>query len=713
MKLFVKTLFPFSLILLISLTLNAQPVSETQARSVAQKFMFERAGALHSLAFEDIVIDSTFLKKVNNTPLYYIFNLKAGGYVIVSASGNIIPVLAYAFDSPAGLNKMPDNFKAWMAYYERQIMYAIQNQIPASVNISAEWARLSNNSMADIRDMSKEKAVQPLLYSKWNQGQYYNGMCPADADGPGDRTYAGCVATAMGQLMFYHRWPKTGTGSYSYQHPVYGTIQADFQNTTYDWESMPNSISKPNKAIAELLFNCGVAVDMDYGPNGSGMWNHSAAKSLRNYFKYGPETEYIFRDSTTIDWDSLLIANLDNNKPLYYAGWTQNPQDSSGHAFVCDGYQSLGYYHFNWGWGGSYDGFFYLNALTPGGADFNFRQEVIKDIYPDTINYTYPLQCSGPDTLNEIMGSIEDGSGVLNYGNNASCAWLIAPELNVTNIKLTFDCIDTEPANDLIRVYNGETTAAPLLGTYSGTTVPATITVNGKKVLVTFTSNDSVTSDGFRATYTATIPVYCTAMTTLTGASDTISDGSSNYPYNYLTNCRWRITPPNAEVITIDFVSFDLDSGVDYLEIYDMTTSPTTLLDTYTGNSLPAFKSYNTGSLMVWFKANTFEPKSGWKLFYNSSASGVGSESEKSVMQIYPNPASDAFYLDFNTTGTEPFDVRVFSNDGRELFRTGNQIMISGNVHLTIPVNAWSNGLYVVRLATGKHILHRKLLINH
>ncbi|OQA01206.1 MAG: Streptopain precursor [Bacteroidetes bacterium ADurb.Bin408] len=517
----------------------------------------------------------------------------------------------------------------------------------------------------------------------------------------------------MGQLMFYHRWPKTGTGNYAYNHPVYGTIQSDFQNTTFDWESMPNSIAKPNKAIAELLFNCGVSVDMDYGPNGSGMWNHSAARSLRNYFKYGPETEYIFRDSTTLDWDSILIANLDNLKPLYYAGWTQNPTDSSGHAFVCDGYQGLGYYHFNWGWGGSYDGFFYLNQLTPGGADFNFRQEVIKDIYPDTVNYTFPLHCTGPDTLHEIMGSIEDGSGILNYGNNASCSWLIAPDLNVSNIKLTFDYIDTEPTNDIIRVYNGETTASPLLGTYSGTNTPATITVNGKKMLVTFTTNDSVTSGGFRATYTATTPVYCTAMTTLTNPSDTISDGSSIYPYNYLTNCRWRITPPGAEVITIDFVSFELDSGTDYLEIYDMNNSPAVLLDTYTGYSLPTTKSYNTGNLMVWFKTNTYEPKSGWKFFYNSSASGIANKTEDASLNIYPNPASEAIYIDYKSPCKGSFDVHVYASDGREVFRADKNIAPKGYTNLLIPVLEWSNGLYVVRLINEKKIFYQKLIINH
>ena len=205
-----------------------------------------------------------------------------------------------------------------------------------------------------------------MLNTTWDQGNYYNALCPADDGGPGGHCWAGCVATAVGQLMFYHRWPNQGTGEYSYTHPVYGEQYANFGETTYNWNGMETYLDGPNNHIALLLNHLGVSFDMDYGPDGSGMWNHSAANSMRNYFKYGPQTQYIFRDTTTMNWDSILIANLDARKPLYYAGW-EGVGSLNGHAFVCDGYAPDNFYHFNWGWSSSYDGYFLLSALTPAG----------------------------------------------------------------------------------------------------------------------------------------------------------------------------------------------------------------------------------------------------------------------------------------------------------------------------------------------------------
>jgi len=689
----------------------AQTTDKSDAQKVAKNFYYEREKPFKNISYDNIEIINYHQKTVNNKIVYHVFDIKDGGFIIVSGSYKVKPVLAYSFDSPYNDNDIPDNFKAWMEYYERQIIYVEENNITASKESTSEWERLKDADINQLKDFSKQKAILPLLSSQWNQSNYYNGMCPVDAAGPGGRTYAGCVATAMGQLMYYHRWPPNGTGSYSYQHPVYGTIEADFGNTQYDWESMPNTLTKPNKAIAELLFQLGVSVDMDYSPNGSGMWNHSAARSLRNYFKYGPETKYIFKDSTSLAWDSILIANLDQKKPLYYAGWTQNPSDSSGHAFVCDGYQGFDYFHFNWGWAGAFDGFFYLDQLTPGGNIFNFRQEIIKDIYPDTINYNYPLYCSNQKVLTDITGSIEDGSGILNYENNASCSWLIAPELNVTNIKLTFDFLDTEPNNDIIKVYNGETTNAPLLGTYSGSNIPSVITANGKKMLVTFTSNDSITAGGFKATYIAATPIYCTAMTTLNLPSDTVSDGSDQYNYNYLTNCRWRIIPPNAENITLNFISFQLDKDVDYLEIYDATTSPITLLEKYTGDTLPVTKTYSTSNLMLWFKTNTYYPKSGWKLFYNSSATSVNELSENSFFSIYPNPSNQSVNIKCRNLIGQSCSIQIYSLEGKMIYNYLLDVTGLTEISHTIDVEKWKAGLYVVKISTLNHTQHSKLII--
>ena len=709
-----NSLFTFSLSVCLFLLVNntfTQTTDKSDAQKVALNFYFERAPKNKNISYNKIEVKNYYQKTVDKKVVYHVFEINEGGFVIVSGSFKVQPVLAYSFDSPFDNNNIPENFKAWMAYYERQILYAEGSNIQATDKSKTEWERLIKSDVSQLKDLSLEKDVLPLLNSLWDQNKYYNGMCPQDVAGPGGRTYAGCVATAMGQLMYYHRWPISGTGSYSYLHPVYGNISADFENTQYDWESMPNAIIKPNKAISELLFNLGVSVDMDYSPDGSGMWNHSAARSLRNYFKYCPETKYVFKDSTTLNWDSILIANLDQKKPLYYAGWTQIPTDSSGHAFVCDGYQGFDYFHFNWGWSGSFNGYFYIDQLTPGGSDFNFRQELIKDIYPDTINYIYPPFCSNQKVLTDIVGSIEDGSANLNYKNNMSCSWLIAPQQNISNIKLSFDFFETESANDIVKVYNGETTSAPLLGTYSGSNIPPAITANGKKMLITFTTNDSLTAGGFRATYVAATPVYCTTMTTLSASSDTISDGSNQYNYNYLTNCRWRIVPHGAENITLNFISFQLDKDVDYLEIYDFSNIPNILLDKYTGDSLPATKTYNTDSLLIWFKTNTFNPKSGWKLFYNSSATSVNEIKDNISFNIFPNPTNKSVSIISNNFIGQDRSIKIFTLDGKNVYDYTLKNTDLKEINLTIDVDRWEAGLYVVNLSSSALTQHSKLII--
>lgn len=711
-KIYIPLVFSLICLNLLPYIAFSQTVNSEEIKTVARKFYFERLQNTEKIPFNNIQLSEIHTKYDDGLPLYHICEMNKGGYVIVSASKRTTPVLAYSFDAPIFLDNSAPGFDAWMAFYGRQIKHAEQNSITPSDGIEDEWLRLTNSSLSDCKDISGQKSVLPLISSRWNQSNFYNGMCPQDPDGPGGRAYAGCVATAMGQLLYYHRWPITGTGSYAYNHPVYGTIQTDFANTTFDWDDMPNQISRPNHAIAELLFSLGVSVDMNYGPNGSGMWNHSAARSMRNYFKYCPETEYIFRDSTTLAWDSIIIANLDAHKPLYYAGWTVDPADSSGHAFVCDGYQGFDYFHFDWGWGGSFNGYFYLNNLSPGGADFNFRQELIKDIYPDTINETYPLYCASPKVLTDIVGSIEDGSGILDYQNNASCAWLIEPELNVTNIKLLFNKLDTEQNKDLIRIYNGNSTASPLVGTYSGSTIPNEITINGKKAYVTFTSDDSITSGGFCINYTASVPVYCTAMQTLTAPNGTFGDGSNQYPYNYLTNCRWRITPPGAENITITFTNFNVDSLNDVVEIWDMSSSPATVIDTYTGSIMPAAKTYSSANLMVWFKTNTFEPKSGWELQYQASLTDIQNTDDMQVLfNIYPNPSNEKVYVDFSALQTGLYTVEVITLSGSTVFAYSTSVSATGQDVQTLDLPQLPSGLYIVKLSTPLKSFYKKLIL--
>ena len=144
----------------------------------------------------------------------------------------------------------------------------------------------------------------------------------------------------------------------------YGLQSVDFSQQTYNYEEMPNSPAYYHPEIAKLLYHIGVSVDMHYGPDGSGMTNHKAAYSMRTFFGFHDSTQYYFRDSIAVDWPGTIINHLDQNIPLYYAGWGDT-NFISGHAFVCDGYQGTDHFHFNWGWGGSSDGYFNIDNKIP------------------------------------------------------------------------------------------------------------------------------------------------------------------------------------------------------------------------------------------------------------------------------------------------------------------------------------------------------------
>jgi len=394
---------------------NSQNIDVNIAGIVARNFFYEKVNQFEAKSFSEIKISESFTRTdENQIVVYYIFNIKGGGFIAVSSHNATEPILFYSFKGKYDTSKKNPAFDFWTEQYVNEISEAIANKEKQVSEIAQKWKHLKITNPEELT-ISRDKAIQPLIISEWDQGTYYNEQCPVDAAGPDGHTLTGCVATCMGQILYYYKFPNTGTGSYIYTHPTYGPISADFGNTTYEWNGMQNKLTDSNYPVALLLHHLGVGVDMDYGPTGSGMWNHSAAYVYRTYFKMCPETRYIFRDSVTLDWDSIIIANLDAKKPLYYAGWADDTSYTIGHAFVCDGYQSPTYYHFNWGWGGSYDGFFYTNALSPGGNNFNHVQELIADIYPDTISFTYPQSCSAVDTSIYASGTLNDGSSLLDY----------------------------------------------------------------------------------------------------------------------------------------------------------------------------------------------------------------------------------------------------------------------------------------------------------
>jgi len=331
----------------------------------------------------------------NNTILYYIFDAGKSGFVVIAADDHVYPVLGYSYERnySESMDNLPPQFITWMENYADQIEDVVQKQIPATDEIISKWTELKNPATI----IKETKDVDPLISSNWDQGAYYNAQCPEDPDGPDGHVWAGCVATAMGQVMKYYDHPNQGTGSHSYYSVDYGYISADFGATTYNWSSMPDQLYSYNTDVATLLFHLGVSVDMQYGPDGSGAYTSDARDALVNYFSYSQDATFLCKSNyPNSTWETMLKDQLDAEKPLVYQG--SGPD--GGHAWVCDGYQEPGYFHFNWGWSGYANGYYYLSNLNPGGSNFTENQCAIFEVYPDGTGSLAPPQNLTAEVIN-------------------------------------------------------------------------------------------------------------------------------------------------------------------------------------------------------------------------------------------------------------------------------------------------------------------------
>jgi Peptidase C10 family/Spi protease inhibitor len=343
----------------------AEPVDEQTARIVAANWMTQRTGVAS--------LPQTDTQAAFADEAYYAFNTGPHGFAIVSADDVAHPVIFYSKTGRYTGENHPPQFDEMMAAVREEILNAIQMGLKPDKKTADAWTRLATPSQSVPHNPVLD-AVAPLLQTTWNQGQYYNEQCPADASGPGGHAWAGCVATAVAQIMRYHARPFQGTGSRTYTHSDYGSLSANFGATTYDWASMPNSMGSSNAEVAQLLFHVGVALRMDYGPSESGAYSSDVPDALTDYFRYATNASCLQRGGYTGDWLSLMRGQINASQPMYYSG--------GGHAFVLDGYEGTEYFHINWGWGGLYDGYFYLDDLTPGSYSFKVNQTAVVNISP-------------------------------------------------------------------------------------------------------------------------------------------------------------------------------------------------------------------------------------------------------------------------------------------------------------------------------------------
>ncbi len=450
----------------------ADKVSEDAAHSIASKFI---AG---NSAMRKAQAAGAQLKLATVSKGYYAYNIGTdGGFILVAADDNVEnAVLGYSDNGTFDLSKLPDNARMWLSEYDRQVELAAKMPKRKSGFSLVGSDTVAGNDFAPI---------EPMITSKWNQGAPYNNMCP-EIDGIPCLT--GCMATALAQIMRYHRWPEHGTGTISYTWTTTGTVLTrDFSENVYNYDAMTDtydytSSQESQDAVALLMADAGYAMQTGFGTSASGSTLFGARQGLIDNLGYGNGTSYQNREYYSKDeWNRMIYNELAESRPVYYIGSNK----SVGHAFVCDGYLGDGFFHFNWGWSGYADGYFLLTVLDPGeqqgyggsSEGYALSQQVLIGMQRNATEKVPNVILS--DTLHIESKEVLRSGSVTIKGTRASIHSL---GFHPTDITIGFKVVDS----DSNAVYIPTTTTARL--SFDGYAADTVYTVN----LASFPDKDGV-----------------------------------------------------------------------------------------------------------------------------------------------------------------------------------------------------------------------------
>ncbi|MBQ4355188.1 MAG: C10 family peptidase [Bacteroidales bacterium] len=671
----------------LMLSAKATPITQEQASIVCHNFLIQKSlnGDVASTEFQ---YHKTEMK--DGVAVAYIFRCDPVGFVVIAASDRFEPVLCYSFESDYLHNPA---FDFAMEAYANLVAYFEHNGKEFRPGVTEKWQRYLDNDFT--AEPQRGVVVGPLLTTKWDQGMYFNTYCPWDAAAGMYNDYrvvTGCVATAMSQVMNYHGHPYRGKLGSSYIAGPYGRYTVMFNNQTYNYNAMPNIPHDYSNEMAKLIHHCGVAVQMGYTPTGSGAHSVSAADALKRHFKYDSAwicSRQLF-DSIG-DWYNALKTDLNARRPLYYSA--DNGQD--GHAFVVDGYDEDNKFHVNWGWGGSADGYFTISDNNISDMQsFIYHAEAIRLAFPCT---DAPGVSTGFHRLDAATGTFYSGMPTINYAPNNTCQWMLAaPE--ASKYVLHFDRFSTEAGNDVLTVYNGPTEQSGIAGTYSGSTIPGNLTVVADSVLVVFTTDGQNEDRGFQISYTATTAApYCSDATISNTGTTFISDGSEDQPYRNNTVCNWNINVSNMSRCYFSFPQLEFGSG-DFIEIYNKTTTPGTLLYRFDKDNYPASDviTCDYGKLSVRFVADNWDVGNGFTVTVEPVTS-VNDYAGIEDLRIFPNPATDQISVNFESTKNETFRCQIIDMTGKVIESRTYQ-HAGGMFEDTFNISNLAKGMYFIRI---------------
>ncbi len=359
-------LFVVLLCVMMSMDVAATGIDVVAARHRAMQFLSDRQGTVLSSNPRQLTL--AHAEKSNADARladYYVFNADDGrAFVIVAGDDRAANVLAFG-NQALDMDDVPCNMQWLLNHYKQQMDF------------------LRTHPKVSLRSVTGQNSVvvSPLVSCTWNQRSPFYNQCPTSGT---QHCLTGCVATAMAQVMYYWKYPAMAPAMDAYTSEVNGVTVGALPGGVFDWDNMldvypTNATAEQKDAVAMLMRYCGQACHMGYGTSGSGAYSDDELEGMKT-FGYNEAAVLLDRDDYSADeWAAMIEEQLAAGCPILYGG--EDADKNAGHAFVVDGCGG-GMYHVNWGWSGSGDGYFVLDAFTTMNLVYSSGQQMLYQVYP-------------------------------------------------------------------------------------------------------------------------------------------------------------------------------------------------------------------------------------------------------------------------------------------------------------------------------------------
>jgi hypothetical protein len=765
---FMKKINYAMLVLALSASVaNAKPVTPISAKAVAENFY--KQNSIRTLRTSTLVHTEL---SATGVPLYYAYNINEGdGFVIVSAEDAVKPIVGYSTESKFVAPEANTNFSFWLNEFSNGVNALRVNNTFANAETVKEWgkylATANERQASGTNTTMSGSGVAPLMKTTWNQSPFYNALCPGGS-------VTGCVATTIAQIMRYWSYPAQGVGSSSYNDSKsqgykndYGVLTATY-TTNFNWSNMPLAVNSPNSDVAQLMYECGVSVAMDYDPAGSGAQVlgglPSAEYSYVNYFKYDPTQIHGLNRGSYTDtrWLDTIEHDLNIGRPVQYVGY--DPA-AGGHTWVCDGYDQNNYLHMNWGWGGQSNGYFQLNNFATPGFNPSKSHQVLVGIVPMSANAT-----------DASVFAVTSPSGI--YCNNS-----FTPVITLKNYgsdDLTSCIINYQIDNGAVQSQNWSGTLASQQ--FIDVNLPAFTSTSGTHTRTCYTSEPNSTTDQNTANdqsltvFTvnnshAVLPVVegfesansnwvmshtgatgldwtVTSTAAATGANSIMINNMNNTAGNnsmLQTNSSYDLTTFTTPSLTFKAayqqkattnadklqVFTSIDCGTSWTSRKAILSSALSALSGGAGTSpyTPQPSQFTTYTVNINAVASSNNVMFRWEFLadpngpgnnvyiddiniVDAAATGIRTIEASVDLTIYPNPSHSNINIAFNLTENHSIAINVVDMLGRVVETIPAQQHTSGETILTIGNKAtYQAGVYFVNITIDGQQISKKVIM--